>query len=131
MSRAVGADGQAGIAHRIPLAREKQRQEWHDERAKLVEEHAEEKDPGRTRQRFQTSQQGWMCGVHGKQKTLLTFRQAGLENLWFVVLDWPLLLAGLAILPGDGPEHAATARVNDNEADGGRRNEVIWRSRCH
>ena len=72
-----------------------------------------------------------MRGVHGEQKTLLTFRQAGLENLWFVVLDWPLLLAGLAIFPGDAPEHAAAARVNDNAADGGLRNEVIERCRCH
>jgi hypothetical protein len=66
-----------------------------------------------------------MCGAHWKQKTLLTIRRAGLENLWFVELDWPLLLAGSVIFPGDVPGHAATARVNDNFGDGPRRDEVI------
>ena len=131
MSRPVSANGKAGIAHRITLSREKQRQERNDERAKLVEEHAEEQDPRRARQRFQTGQQGWVCGVHGKQKTLLTFRQAGLENLGFVELDWPSLLAGSVIFPGDLPGHAAAARLNDNVRDGARREKLAGNSRCH
>jgi len=58
-------------------------------------------------------------------KTLLTFRQAGLGNLWFVEVDWPLPLAGSVIFPGDVPGHAATARVNGDFGDGALRDEVI------
>jgi hypothetical protein len=72
-----------------------------------------------------------VCGVHGKQKTLLTFRQAGLENLGFVELDWPSLLAGSVIFPGDLPGHAVAARVNDNVRDGARSKELVWNSRRH
>src|SRR3989442_10100455 len=40
----------------------------YNKRAELVDERAQEKDPGRARQRFQTGQQGWVYAVHGKQK---------------------------------------------------------------
>jgi hypothetical protein len=71
-----------------------------------------------------------MGSVHGKQKTPLTFRQAGLENLWFAWLDWPLP-ADFVVLAGDVPGNAATSRVNDNARDGGHRNEANELSRCH
>jgi hypothetical protein len=72
-----------------------------------------------------------MCGAHGKQKTLLTFRQAGLENLWFVELEWPLLLAVSVIFPGDGPGHAANARVNDNVRNSQAPRIAKWIRRFH
>src|SRR5262245_4123180 len=55
-----------------------------------------------------------MGRAHKKQKTPLTFRQAGLEILWFVTLGSFLLLAGENIPRRDGPRHAAIARYNNN-----------------
>jgi hypothetical protein len=67
-AHAVGADGQAGIVEREPALSQVERQKRQDERAELVQKRAQKQNPGRTRQRPQTRQQGWLFDVHGKKK---------------------------------------------------------------
>ena len=62
----ISANGNSRIGERVTLLRHVDREKRHDERAKFVEERAEEKNPHRTRQRPETRQQCWVFSFHGK-----------------------------------------------------------------